>query len=239
MTEQNSPVVGGSEPRVVRVVLGARSYDVVIGPGLLAAAGGHLARHFGAARYAIVTDANVADSGHLAALEATIQSSGRVLGSIVLRPGEATKSFPELAALSSALLEKGVELRGCPKTCSLVPQAKRATDADYFTEFLDLILSIRVVDSLEEAVEHITKYGSKHTEAIITNDLRAAERFTAMVDSSAVMVNASTRFNDGFEFGLGAESGISTDTFHARGPCGLEELCSYKYLVLGDGQIRE
>ena len=150
---------------------------------------------------------------------------------------EVAKEFlPRAAAL---LVENGVELRGCLKTSSLVPQAKRATDADYFTEFLDLILSIRVVDSLEEAVEHITKYGSKHTEAIITNDLRAAERFTAMVDSSAVMVNASTRFNDGYEFGLGAEIGISTDKFHARGPCGLEELCSYKYLVLGDGQIRE
>ena len=133
---------------------------------------------------------------------------------------------------------RGVELRGCPETRRLVPQAKPATEEDYAAEFLDLILSVKVVDDLDEAIEHIARYGSQHTEAIVTNDLSAARRFTAAVDSAAVMVNASTRFNDGFEFGLGAEIGISTDKFHARGPCGLQELCSYKYIVLGAGQIR-
>jgi glutamate-5-semialdehyde dehydrogenase len=98
---------------------------------------------------------------------------------------------------------------------------------------------VKVVEGLEEAVEHIQRYGSGHTEAIVTDDLRAAERFTALVDSSAVMVNASTRFNDGFELGLGAEIGISTDKLHARGPCGLRELTSYKYVVHGDGHVRE
>jgi glutamate-5-semialdehyde dehydrogenase len=143
-----------------------------------------------------------------------------------------------LPRAGAALAEKKVEVRGCPVTCRLIPAAEPATEQDYATEFGDLILAAKVVGSLDEAVEHLTKYGSQHTEAIVTNDLSAAQRFTAMVDSSAVMVNASTRFNDGFEFGLGAEIGISTDKFHARGPCGLQELCSYKYLVIGEGQIR-
>jgi glutamate-5-semialdehyde dehydrogenase len=144
-----------------------------------------------------------------------------------------------LPRVGAALKERGVELRGCELTRRLLPDARPATEEDYATEFLDLILSIKVVGSLEEAAAHIARYGSGHTEAIVTGDLAAARRFTAAVDSSAVMVNASTRFNDGHEFGLGAEIGISTDKFHARGPCGLMELCSYKYLVWGDGQVRE
>ena len=146
-------------------------------------------------------------------------------------------SFLPVAA--SALHARGVELRGCPRTCALVPEAKPATEEDYAAEFLDLILSVKVVADLEEAVEHVHRYGSGHTEAIVTNDLVASRLFTTAVDAAAVMVNASTRFNDGFEFGLGAEIGISTDKFHARGPCGLQELCSYKYVVYGNGQIRE
>jgi glutamate-5-semialdehyde dehydrogenase len=144
-----------------------------------------------------------------------------------------------LPRVGTALQARGVELRGCPQTRRSLPEAKAATEDDYAAEFLDLILSIKVVGSLEEATAHIAHYGSGHTEAIITSDLSAARRFTATVDSSAVMVNASTRFNDGYEFGLGAEIGISTDKFHARGPCGLQELCSYKYLVWGEGQVRE
>jgi len=138
---------------------------------------------------------------------------------------------PELQA-------QGVEVRGDDRIRKFWPQAKVATDADYRTEYLDLILSARVVDSLEQAIEHIAEYGSHHTETIVTNDLAASRKFTAAVDSSAVMVNASTRFNDGGELGLGAEIGISTDKFHARGPCGLIELTSYKYVVHGDGQVR-
>jgi glutamate-5-semialdehyde dehydrogenase len=143
-----------------------------------------------------------------------------------------------LPKAAAALIAKGVELRGCPATRALVPLARPATDADYAAEFLDLILSVKVVPSLDEAIEHITRFGSQHTETIVTNDSNAAQRFTTEVDAAAVMVNASTRFNDGFEFGLGAEIGISTDKFHARGPCGLQELCSYKYVVYGNGQIR-
>jgi glutamate-5-semialdehyde dehydrogenase len=133
---------------------------------------------------------------------------------------------------------RGVELRGCPETRRLVPDAKLATEEDYAAEYLDLILSVKVVGDIEEAIGHIARYGSGHTEAIVTTNWDAARRFTAAVDSSAVMVNASTRFNDGYEFGLGAEIGISTDKFHARGPCGLQELTSYKYIVYGDGQVR-
>jgi glutamate-5-semialdehyde dehydrogenase len=143
-----------------------------------------------------------------------------------------------LPQAARALRERGVELRGCPETVRLVPEAVPATEEDYAAEFLDLILSVKVVDGIEEAIAHIARYGSQHTEAIITNDLTAARRFTVGVDSAAVMVNASTRFHDGFEFGLGAEIGISTDKIHARGPCGLVELCSYKYVVWGDGQLR-
>lgn len=132
-----------------------------------------------------------------------------------------------------------VEIRGCERTRTIIPAAKPVTDEDYAAEFLDLVLSVKVVDSLDDAMMHIQRYGSGHTEAIITTDIRAADKFVANVDSSAVMVNASTRFNDGFELGLGAEIGISTDKLHARGPCGLRELTSYKYVIHGDGHVRE
>jgi glutamate-5-semialdehyde dehydrogenase len=144
-----------------------------------------------------------------------------------------------LPRAGAALRSRGVELRGCETTRRFLPDVHPATEADYAAEYLDLILSVKVVDSLEEAIDHIERHGSRHTDAIITNDLPAARRFTSAVDSAAVLVNASTRFNDGYEFGLGAEIGISTDKFHARGPCGLVELTSYKYVVYGDGQVRE
>ena len=131
-----------------------------------------------------------------------------------------------------------VEVRGCEQSQKWIPGAKLATDEDFRTEYLDLILSVKVVKNLSEAIDHIDEYGSHHTESIVTNDLAAANRFTAEVDSAAVIVNASTRFNDGSEFGLGAEIGISTDKFHARGPCGLRELTSYKWVAHGSGQVR-
>lgn len=143
-----------------------------------------------------------------------------------------------LPLLARDLAAREVETRCCDRSRGLIPGSRAATDDDYRTEFLDLILAVRVVDDLEQAIEHIETHSSRHTEAIVTGDLQAATRFTAAVDSAAVMVNASTRFNDGGEFGLGAEIGISTDKFHARGPCGLRELTSYKYVVLGNGQVR-
>ena len=137
------------------------------------------------------------------------------------------------------LREAGVELRGDEATRRLAPGVKPAGEEDWSTEYLDLILSVRVVRSLDEAVEHIARYGSAHSDAIVTRDDGAAERFVQAVDSAAVYVNASTRFTDGFQFGLGAEIGISTDRLHARGPVGLEELTTYKYVVHGTGQLRQ
>jgi glutamate-5-semialdehyde dehydrogenase len=143
-----------------------------------------------------------------------------------------------LARLGRALSERGVEIRGDGSTCQELPNAPPAKEEDYYAEYLGPVISVKVVDSLDEAIAHVNKYGSHHTDAIVTNNLVAARRFVQCVDSSAVMVNASTRFNDGGEFGLGAEIGISTDRFHARGPCGLKELTTYKYVVYGAGQIR-
>ena len=134
--------------------------------------------------------------------------------------------------------EAGVEVRGCPASARLYADIKPATAEDYATEYLAPILSLKIVADLDEAMRHIARYGSRHTDAIVTEDLAAARRFLREVDSSSVMVNASTRFADGFEYGLGAEVGISTDKFHARGPVGLEGLTSEKYIVLGDGHIR-
>jgi glutamate-5-semialdehyde dehydrogenase len=136
------------------------------------------------------------------------------------------------------LSQRKVEVRGCARTRELIPGAHPATEADYRVEYLDLILSVKVVESLDEAINHVNRFGSHHTDCIVTNDLQAAQRFTEAVDSSAVFVNASTRFNDGFELGLGAEIGISTGKLHARGPCGLLELTSYKYVIHGDGHVR-
>ena len=144
-----------------------------------------------------------------------------------------------LPVVSQALADNGVEIRGDAKTCELVPGANAATEEDYGAEYLDAIISIKVVESLDEAIAHINHYGSHHTDAIATTDIQAARAFTRSVDSSAVMVNASTRFNDGGEFGLGAEIGISTDKFHARGPCGPRELTTYKFVCYGDGHLRQ
>ena len=144
-----------------------------------------------------------------------------------------------LPKAAEALIREGVELRGDPIARQIVPAMNAAEPADWDTEYLDKILAVAVVESIDEAIDHITRHGSGHTEAIVTSDLAAAQRFVAEVDSSAVMVNASTRFNDGGQLGLGAEIGISTDKIHARGPCGLRELTSTKWIVVGDGQIRE
>jgi glutamate-5-semialdehyde dehydrogenase len=144
-----------------------------------------------------------------------------------------------LPIVGQRLVAAGVELRGCERTREYLPSAKPATEEDWLTEFLDLILAVKVVGSLEEAIDHISRYGSKHSEAIITEDYSAAMAFMNQVDAAAVYVNASTRFTDGGEFGLGAEVGISTQKLHARGPMGIEELTSTKYKVWGEGQVRK
>jgi len=150
---------------------------------------------------------------------------------------EIASSF--LPMVLKELQKQGVEIRGCEKTISLYSEnVKLASDEDYYAEFLDLILAVRVVDNVDEAIEHINHYGSGHTDAIITDDIKTADGFINNVDSASVTVNASTRLSDGGVYGLGAEIGISTDRLHARGPMGLEELTTYKWIVLGEGHIR-
>ncbi|HEX9685998.1 MAG TPA: glutamate-5-semialdehyde dehydrogenase [Burkholderiales bacterium] len=155
---------------------------------------------------------------------------------LLVAHGIARKVLPPLCRI---YVRKGIELRGDEEACRIVPQMKPATEDDWYTEYLDAILSVRVVKDLDEAMAHIANYGSQHTDAIVTEDKARARRFLREVDSSSVMVNASTRFADGYEFGLGAEVGISTDKLHARGPVGLEGLTSLKWVVLGAGQIRK
>ena len=155
--------------------------------------------------------------------------------SLLVARGVAQQILPAIATM---LIDKGIEIRGCAETCALVPQAKPATEDDYYTEFLAAIISIKVVAGVDEAIAHINQYSSQHTDAIVTENYSHARRFLREVDSSSVMVNASTRFADGFEYGLGAEIGISTDKLHARGPVGLEGLTSVKYIVLGNGEVR-
>ena len=163
--------------------------------------------------------------------------------SLLVARGVAGALLPKLGAM---LASKGVELRGCAESLALLHQSgidaaklKEATEQDWYEEYLAAILAVKVVADVDEAIAHINKYSSQHTDAIVTEDYTRAMRFLREVDSASVMVNASTRFADGFEYGLGAEIGISTDKFHARGPVGLEGLTSQKWIVLGDGHIRE
>jgi glutamate-5-semialdehyde dehydrogenase len=156
--------------------------------------------------------------------------------SLVVHADVAAEFLPRIGR---ALAEHGVEIRGDDRTRELLPNARAADETDYAAEYLGPIISVKVAASLDEAIRHVNRYGSAHTDAIVTADPAAAEQFTMRVDSSAVLVNASTRFNDGGELGLGAEIGISTDKLHARGPCGVKELTSYKYIVRGTGQVRE
>ncbi len=168
---------------------------------------------------------------------AKVQRPGvcNAMETLLVHRAEAARFLPAMARRFSTA---GVQLRGCPQTRRLVPEAAPATEGDWPAEYLDLILAVRVVDSLEEAIAHIAAYGSNHTEAIVTRDYERARRFVRAVDASVVLVNASTRFNDGGQLGLGAEIGISTSKLHAFGPMGLEELTTTKFVVFGSGQVR-
>jgi glutamate-5-semialdehyde dehydrogenase len=172
------------------------------------------------------------------AMNAKVQrpSVCNAMETLLVHQAIASKFLPSVIA---NLRGAGVEIRGCEKTCALVPGIKRATEEDWRTEYLDLILSVRVVRDMDHAIEHIERYGSEHTESIVTTNYQRSREFIDRVNSSAVMVNASTRFNDGGELGLGAEIGISTSKIHAFGPMGLEELTTTKFVVFGNGQIRE
>jgi glutamate-5-semialdehyde dehydrogenase len=194
-------------------------------------------KHLDGICHVYIDDKADLDKAFNVALNAKTQRYGtcNTMETLLVAEGVTQAILPRLAA---ALREKGVEMRGCEATRAVLTDIEAAIDEDWSTEYLAPILSIRVVAGLDAAMDHINTYSSRHTEAIVTEDYSRARRFLREVDSSSVMVNASTRFADGFEYGLGAEIGISTDKFHARGPVGLEGLTSQKFVVLGDGHIR-
>ena len=172
------------------------------------------------------------------AFNAKVQRPGvcNAMETLLVHKNMAKKFLP---FIHKKYLDAGVEVRGCPETRNILKGVKEAKEEDWSAEYLDLILSVRVVEDMDEAIAHIEKYGSLHTESIVTKDYANAKRFIEEVNSSTVLVNASTRFSDGFELGLGAEIGISTTKVHAFGPMGLEELTTQKFIVYGEGQVRE
>jgi glutamate-5-semialdehyde dehydrogenase len=195
-------------------------------------------KHLDGICHVYIDDAADLDKAIRVAFNSKTQRYGtcNTLETLLVAENIAARVLPPLGKLYQ---DKGVELRGCERTLAILKDIASATEADWDTEYLAPILAIRVVDDLDAAIEHINRHSSRHTEAIVTENFTRARRFLREVDSSSVMVNASTRFADGFEYGLGAEIGISTDKLHARGPVGLEGLTSQKYIVLGDGHIRQ
>lgn len=218
--------------------------DVIVprgGKGLVAFVAEHarvpVIKHLDGICHVYIDAAADADKAVAVAVNAKTQRLGtcNTLETLLIARSRAAELLPKLA---QAYRDAGIELRGCEAARAIVDDMLPATDEDWATEYLDAILSIRVVDDVDAAMDHIARYSSGHTESILTEDLGTARRFIREVDSSSVMVNASTRFADGFEYGLGAEIGISTDKIHARGPVGLEGLTSQKYVVYGDGHCR-
>lgn len=194
-------------------------------------------KHYKGVCHVYVDDEADLEMAKTIAINAKCQRPGvcNAMETLLVHKNIASRFLPELA---EEYKKYGVELRGCPETLKLIPWAKPATEEDWAAEYLDLILAVKVVESLDEAIEHISKYGSNHTEAIVTENYSKAMRFLREVDASLVLVNASTRLNDGGELGLGAEIGISTTKIHAYGPMGLEELTTTKFIAFGNGQIR-
>ena len=194
-------------------------------------------KHYKGVCHVYVDESADLDMAERICLNAKVQRPGtcNAMETLLVHKAVAGSFLPRMA---ESFRREGVELRGCAETRRLVPECGEATEEDWTAEYLDLILAVRVVGSMEEAMEHMATYGSQHTEAIVTEDFRRAHRFIREVQSSLVLVNASTRFNDGFQLGLGAEIGISTSRLHAFGPMGLEELTTTKFIALGDGQLR-
>ncbi len=194
-------------------------------------------KHYKGVCHIYIDEAAEYDMAEKICLNAKVQRPGvcNAMETLLIHEKVAREMLPRLA---ESFRKEGVELRGCEKSREIVPEMKEATEDDWYEEYLDLILAVKVVDSMEDAISHIARYSSDHTEAIITTDYRRAHRFLSEVQSSVVLVNASTRFNDGFQLGLGAEIGISTSKLHAFGPMGVEELTGSKFIVFGDGQIR-
>ena len=194
-------------------------------------------KHYKGVCHVYVDEGASLDMAEEICFNAKVQRPGvcNAMETLLVHQSIAREFLPKMAR---RLIGAGVEIRGCPETCSILPDVKKAEEADWPEEYLDLVLAVRVVEDMDQAIDHISTYGSKHTEVIVTRDYKRAKRFVREVDSSVVLVNASTRFNDGGELGLGAEIGISTSKLHAFGPMGVEELTTTKFVVFGDGQIR-
>jgi glutamate-5-semialdehyde dehydrogenase len=239
-------IVRSKDHALVQELLQLEEYiDLIIprgGEELLRAVVAHsripVIKHYKGVCHVYVDDEASLGMAERICLNAKVQrpSVCNAMETLLVHEGVAAPFLPPMIAKYQAA---GVEIRGCEKTCALIPGIKKATKTDWTTEYLDLILSVRVVRDMNEAIDHIERYGSAHTETIVTNNYQRSREFIDRVNSSAVLVNASTRFNDGGELGLGAEIGISTSKIHAFGPMGLEELTTTKFVVLGDGQIRE
>ena len=238
-------VLDMTDRAAVPIMVGLSEHiDVIVprgGKGLVSAVAEHarvpVIKHLDGICHVYIDDKADRDKALAIAVNAKTQRYGtcNTMETLLVAQSRAAELMPDLAA---AYREAGVELRGCPRAQALVDDMASASDEDWATEYLAPVLSIRVVDGLDQAMDHIRAYSSQHTDAIVTEDLARARRFMREVDSSSVMVNASTRFADGFEYGLGAEIGISTDKLHARGPVGLKGLTTEKYVVMGDGHIR-
>ncbi|MBA3035879.1 MAG: glutamate-5-semialdehyde dehydrogenase [Desulfobacterium sp.] len=195
-------------------------------------------KHYKGVCHVYVDESADIDMARKICFNSKVQRSGvcNAMETMLVNKKTAKNFLPEMA---KDFVAAGVEIRGCSKTCKILPIAKKASEEDWPAEYLDLIVAVKIVDDMDEAIRHIEKYGSDHTESIVTSDYNRARRFTREVGSSVVLVNASTRFNDGGQLGLGAEIGISTSKLHAFGPMGLEELTTTKFIALGSGQIRE
>jgi glutamate-5-semialdehyde dehydrogenase len=234
-----------TDRQAVSVLLRQREWvDVIVprgGPSLIEAITTQssipVIQHYAGICHVYVDDAADLAMAERIAVNAKVQRPGvcNAMETLLVHRAVAERFLPQVAA---PLRAAGVELRGCPRTRAVLPDAAVATEDDWRTEYLDLILSVKVVDSLDDAIAFISTYGTGHSDAIVTDSYAHAQRFTTEVDSAAVYVNASTRFTDGYEFGFGAEVGISTNRLHARGPMGLRELTTYKYVIHGSGQIR-
>lgn len=239
-------LIDTTDRRAVDILLGLNNYiDLVIprgGEGLIRSVAAKskipVVKHYKGICHTYVDKYADIDTALNVSFNAKVQrpSVCNAMETLLVHKDTAKRFLPEMSKRFQAA---GVELRGCEKTRKIVKGIKKATEKDWVTEYLDLILSIKIVDSLDEAINHINTFGSKHSDAIITENKKNASEFLKRVDSAAVFVNASTRFTDGYQFGLGAEIGISTEKLHARGPMALEELAIYKYTISGDGQIRQ
>ena len=246
LPEHSVQVINTTDRAAVGIMLSMNeSIDVIIprgGKGLIERVAREatipVIKHLDGICHVYIDDQADLEKAHKIAMNSKTHRYGvcNAMETLLIASGVADQVLPELA---SALSAKGVELRGCEQTRLIVKDINAATEADWDTEYLAPVLSIRIVQDMQQAIEHINRHGSHHTDSIVTENYTRARKFLRGVDSSSVMINASTRFADGFEYGLGAEIGISTDKIHARGPVGLQGLTSQKYIVFGDGHIRQ